>query len=62
MTKRKTHHVDESVVTHLPTILNIHDAIIVATAIVFRDVVGEPTALVTCDEQIRKSGLIEVIW
>lgn len=53
---------EESVVTRLPTILNIHDAIIVATAIVFRDVVGEPTALVTRDEQIRKSGLVEVIW
>lgn len=62
MTERKTHHVDESVVAHLPTTLNIRDAIIVAAAIVFRDVLGEPTALVTRDEQKGKSGLIGVLW
>jgi len=37
------------VVERLPTILNIHYAIIVATALVFRDVLSESTAVVTKD-------------
>ena len=53
---------NEVVVRHLPTALDIHDAIIVATAVVFRDVLGDSTAVVTRDAQIRASGLVQVIW
>lgn len=53
---------DETVVTHLPTTLDIHDAIIVATALVFRDVLGEVTTLITRDAQIQASGLVQVLW
>jgi predicted nucleic acid-binding protein len=53
---------DEIVISHLPTALNIHDAIIVATAIVFRDVLGETTSLITKDSDIAASGLIPVVW
>jgi PIN domain nuclease of toxin-antitoxin system len=53
---------DGPVVEHLPTTLNIHDAIIVATALVFRDVLSESTAVVTKDSDITASGLINVLW
>jgi predicted nucleic acid-binding protein len=53
---------DGAVVERLPTTLNIHDAIIVATALVFRDVLSESTAVVTKDADITASGLINVLW
>jgi PIN domain nuclease of toxin-antitoxin system len=51
-----------AVVQHLPTSLNIHDAIIIGTALVFRDVFGEQTAVISRDSQIKASGVIQVIW
>jgi PIN domain nuclease of toxin-antitoxin system len=53
---------DGAVVERLPTTLNIHDAIIVATALVFRDVLIETTAVVTKDADITASGLIHALW
>jgi PIN domain nuclease of toxin-antitoxin system len=53
---------DGTVVERLPTSLNIHDAIIVATALVFRDVLSERTAVVTKDADITASGLVDVLW
>jgi PIN domain nuclease of toxin-antitoxin system len=53
---------DESVVEHLPTTLDIHDAIIVATALVFRDLLHEPTAVITKDRAITASSLVNTIW
>lgn len=53
---------DESVVERLPSTLNIHDGIIVATAMVFRDLLGEDVAILTKDEEITQSGLIKTIW
>jgi len=53
---------DEGVVEHLPATLNIHDAIITATALVFRDVLGKDTAVITRDAEIAASGLVDVIW
>ena len=53
---------DGAVVERLPTTLNIHDAIIVATGLVFRDVLSESTAVVTKDADITASGLINVLW
>jgi PIN domain nuclease of toxin-antitoxin system len=49
------------VVERLPTTLNIHDAIIVATALVFRDVLSESMAVVTKDADITASGLVNVL-
>jgi hypothetical protein len=57
-----TYPLDELVVSRLPTQLRIHDAIIVATGLVFRDVLNEPTALITQDSRIVASGLIETVW
>lgn len=53
---------DTTVVEHLPATLDIHDAIIVGTAIVFRDVLGDATAVISRDAQITASGLVQVIW
>jgi len=53
---------DEQVVDKLPTALDIHDGIIVATALVYRDVLRHEVAVVTKDEMIAVSGLIEIIW
>jgi PIN domain nuclease of toxin-antitoxin system len=53
---------DGTVAERLPTTLNIHDAVIVATALVFRDVLHESTAVVTQDADITASGLIAVLW
>lgn len=56
------HPLDESVVDRLPTNLDVHDAIIVATGFVYRDVLHEPTAVLTKDKEIRNSGLIDTVW
>jgi PIN domain nuclease of toxin-antitoxin system len=56
------HPLDEEVVDRLPTSLNIHDAIIAGTAIVYRDVHGEQVALITRDAEITASGLVDIAW
>ena len=53
---------DEQVVSLLPTSLNIHDAIIVATALVYRDILRRPVALVTKDSEITRLGSVQTIW
>ena len=53
---------DETVVEHLPIELDIHDAVIVATALVFRDVLGKDVALITKDARIRQSNVIKTVW
>lgn len=53
---------DQTVVSLLPTNLEIHDAIIVATALVFRDVLGEQVAIITKDREIAASGLVPTVW
>lgn len=53
---------DDVVAQRAPKTLDIHDAIIVATALVVRDSLDPDTALVTCDQQVTASGLIQVIW
>ena len=40
----------------------IHDAIVVATALVYRDVLRQEVTVITKDEAIRQSGLVEVLW
>ncbi len=53
---------DERVVERLPEGLELHDAIVVATAIVYRDVLGEQVVIVTKDRSITGSGLAPLIW
>ena len=53
---------DEAVLELLPAELDIHDAIIVATARVYRDVLQQPVRLLTCDKPITQSGLVDTVW
>lgn len=56
------HPLDEYVARHLPPALNIHDAIIVATALVCRESIGEPMAVITKDREIVGSGIVDTVW
>lgn len=42
--------------------LNLHDAIIAATAVVFRNSVDASTALVTRDQEVRDAGVVKTLW
>ena len=53
---------DEEIVLRLPTTLDIHDAIIVATGLLYRDLMGRDVAVLTRDEAIRNAKLIRTIW
>jgi PIN domain nuclease of toxin-antitoxin system len=53
---------DEQVVAHLPASLDIHDGVIVATAIMVRDDWGDAVALIIRDAAIQASGLVPVVW
>jgi PIN domain nuclease of toxin-antitoxin system len=53
---------DEVVIERLPIVLNIHDGLIVATALVFRDLLKKEATIVTKDREISQSGIIETIW
>jgi hypothetical protein len=46
----------------IPTSLNIHDAIIVATALVYKDILKLPVEIVTKDTEIKTSGLVPTCW
>jgi len=53
---------DISVVTVSPIALDIHDAIIVGTALQAAEDFGQTAALVTIDRAITDSGLVPIIW
>lgn len=53
---------DEEVVSKIPIGLDIHDAVIAATALVYRDLRQLPTTLITKDGKITSSGLIQTLW
>lgn len=56
------HPLDISVVTLAPAELEIHDAIIVGTALYLSNELREPVPLVTLDKTISNSQLVTVIW
>jgi PIN domain nuclease of toxin-antitoxin system len=58
----RIHPLDETVAERLPTTLNIHDGLIVATALTLRDVLGETVAVITRDAEITACGLVPAIW
>ncbi|MBA2124458.1 hypothetical protein B9J78_05965 [bacterium Unc6] len=53
--------VDEDVVEKMPEGLNIHDALIVATGFVYKNMLGEDVMLLTEDEEIIKAAVFPVI-
>ena len=56
------HPIDELVILRMPDDLEIHDGIIVATALISLEIWGEETALITKDKHIIRSGKIETVW
>ena len=57
------HPMDLDVVSMLPTKLEIHDAIITATALLFKgNPYFEDVEIITKDEEIIKSKLVKTIW
>jgi PIN domain nuclease of toxin-antitoxin system len=53
--------VDEDVVEKMPEGLNIHDALIVATGLVYKTMLCEDVAILTEDEEIIKASVLHVI-
>jgi len=53
--------VDEDVIEKMPEGLNIHDALIVATGLVYKTMLGENVTILTEDEEIIKSDILPVI-
>lgn len=56
------HPMDVAVVQRLPSGLEMHDGLIVATALARRDLLGEDVAVVTKDAGITASSLVPVVW
>ena len=52
---------DEEVVEEMPEGLNIHDALIVATGLVYKNVLSEKVKILTEDEDIIMSDIIPVV-
>lgn len=49
-------------VENLDERLDLHDGIIVATGVIFRDSVDQSTKIVTRDVTIKQSGIINTLW
>jgi len=46
----------------LPDNLEMHDAIICATAILLREALGEDVRVITRDHEIIASGIVQTVW
>ncbi len=53
--------VDEDVVENMPEGLDIHDALIVATGLVYKNILGEEVKILTEDNEIIKSDILPVV-
>jgi len=56
------HPLDESILDLLPAGFELYDAVIVATGLLYRDVLGDEVRVVTRDQVIVQSGLVEIFW
>ena len=53
---------DLSCVERLPEKLDLHDGVIVATALIYRDSLDPITKLITKDKSIIESNVIDTVW
>lgn len=53
---------DEQVVQRIPENLELHDGIVVATALTYRELLDNDVVVITKDRTITESGLIPVLW
>ena len=58
----RVYPLDAAVIQRMPTTLDMHDAIIVATVMLLIGAQGDEAALVTRDQEITACGLVKVIW
>lgn len=58
----RIHDLDVEIVRNLPESLEMHDAIICATALAYQKASGEAVPVITKDRRIRNSGLVETVW
>lgn len=57
------HPLDEFVVSKLPIELNIHDGVIVATALIHAESEDfDSVQLITRDRAVKASGLVRTVW
>ena len=52
--------IDEDVIEHMPEGLDIHDALIVSTGLIYKDFLWENVYILTEDESIKNSKILEV--
>ena len=50
------------VLNRVPNVLEMHDGIIVATALLFSESLAEDVQVITRDKEIRDSGLVHTVW
>ncbi len=53
---------DEEIVSRIQTAFDIHDAVIIATGLLYRDLIEHNVAIVTKDEAISNANIIQTIW
>lgn len=53
--------VDLHVIEAMPPGLDIHDGLIVGTALVLQPVLGQ-VAIITCDQAVTHAGLVPTVW
>ncbi len=53
---------DLAVLDRVPVSLELHDGIIVGTALIYHDGGPDPVRVITRDRQITDSGLVDVLW
>ncbi len=54
--------VDIVTVSYMPKGLDIHDSLIAATALLYRDLLGEDVSIVTRDERMRETPSLSTVW
>ncbi|MBI2172100.1 MAG: PIN domain-containing protein [Chloroflexi bacterium] len=60
--RMETFPLDARVVSRMPESLEMHDAIICATAMMYRELTGEDVVLLTRDEAIQKARIVDTLW
>lgn len=53
--------VDKEIIEKMPVGLNIHDALIVATGLIYKDILEKEVKIITMDEEIIKSNILPTI-
>lgn len=53
---------DTNVVQLMPVVWDIHDGIILGTALVYRDFLGEEVTVITKDMRIKNAGIVNTMW